>query len=201
MDIYKRLSEDLRNELKNLYAKLASVTQGDAAPLNARLFNETADQLKEAARATEDAANNIFNLCEEQQKIIDENIAKIKMNFSEAQSSATAGFLDSQEKLKKNVTKIIEQLSFQDLSGQRIKKALQTLALIEQSVVEVYVASGLMLEEAKERESGVNGFNAAENTKTLADFRVNIENSKLKGPDKNAISQDKVDDILSQLGL
>lgn len=93
-------------------------------------------------------------------------------------------------------------LSFQDITGQRIKRVVAALNKIENSVVELYVASGLIMDGAEKNPDKDALALQSEARKAVEDFRQNRKvASTLKGPDKDSVSQGAIDDLLAQLGM
>lgn len=83
-------------------------------------------------------------------------------------------------------------LSFQDLTGQRIKRIIEALKRIEAIVFDVYMSTGLIVKAHDQQpEKNMNELEQETHKKV----------TKLKGPSRDAASQNDVDDLLSQLGL
>jgi chemotaxis protein CheZ len=99
--------------------------------------------------------------------------------------------LDLQEMHEADLTEIMTTLSFQDLTGQRIKRIIEALKHIEAIVFDVYMSTGLIV-KARDEQPEKNMDELEQETQE----RV----TKLKGPQTDA-SQSDVDDLLSQLGL
>ena len=90
-------------------------------------------------------------------------------------------------------------LSFQDITGQRIKRVVSALNQIEAMVVELYVSSGLLLEAAEK--DPTKNVQELQDEARQAVKEFNQGRSEHKGPDKAGVSQGAIDDMLSQLGL
>jgi chemotaxis protein CheZ len=102
--------------------------------------------------------------------------------------------------VKKNmeaISSIVTALSFQDLTGQRIKKVVNALSSVHQMVVETYVSSGLMLKKTEAEPEKDFETIALESHKQAEET---IKGSELKGPTLNS-SQTDVDNLLAKLGL
>ena len=79
---------------------------------------------------------------------------------------------------------------------------MAALNAIEDSVVQLYISSGLIMEGAERDPAKDSDTLQAEAQKAVDDFRENRKaGSELKGPDKDGISQNAIDDMLAQLGL
>lgn len=122
------------------------------------------DELDAVVLATEDAAEKIMNAAEQIQRI------------------AKDLELDQVQKLSEAVTLIYEACSFQDITGQRISKVVQTLKYIEKKLDELFT------------------FYSKGIVKSIVDKTKNVENDLLVGPQlpKNAKKQDEIDEILKK---
>ena len=101
--------------------------------------------------------------------------------------------------LGNDLTTLLTTLSFQDITGQRIKRVVTALNQIEAMVVELYVSSGLLLDAAEKDPS--KNVQELQNEARQAVKEFNQSRTELKGPDKEGISQGAIADMLSQLGL
>lgn len=195
----------MRRGLKDIYQQISTVSNDTA--IDGRktdaLFSEASDQLDEVVRTTESAAMSIMEIVEkhlEQQAESAAIIARLKAaEASPADIDKLAAINDS---LGADLTSVLTTLSFQDITGQRIKKVVAALNAIEDSVVQLYISSGLIMEGA-ERDPGKDSETLQEEARqAVNDFRENRKSgSELKGPDKNGVSQSAIDDMLAQLGL
>jgi chemotaxis protein CheZ len=104
--------------------------------------------------------------------------------------------------LATDLTSILTALSFQDLTGQRIRKVVHALKGIEHSVVELYISSGLTMKRAETDPQQDAQELEADVRKAVEGFRSSRSDaSALKGPDSKGASQGDIDDMLAQLGL
>ena len=95
---------------------------------------------------------------------------------------------------------LMTAMSFQDITGQRIKKAVSAIKQLEATVLELYVSSGLMM-KAYEEQPGQNIANLEEQARVaVADITRKVVGSELKGPDSGS-SQGDIDALLAQFGL
>lgn len=126
---------------------------------------QATDELDAVVIATEDAADKIMDAAEQ--------IELIAKNVDNEES----------KKLTEAITLIYEACSFQDITGQRILKVVQTLKHIEQKLEELFTSysKGIVKSIAKE----INSPN----------------NSLMLGPQlpKNAKKQDEIDEILKKI--
>jgi chemotaxis protein CheZ len=95
-----------------------------------------------------------------------------------------------------SLSSIVTELSFQDLTGQRLKKVVAAITSIRETVFDLYVSTGLMLKTREETPEKDLKEIAEESKRKVAE----IKNSELKGPTMNT-SQQNVDDLLASLGL
>ncbi len=202
-EFYKKVNEDLQDGLKDIYQEIRTVRTGEGggetvttieadAPPD-ELFSEASDQLDAVLRSTEKAASQIIDIVEQLQEM------------STVVSRIVAGFesggvtKEDREKLKEinttlesDLTQIMLAMSFQDLTGQRIKRIVTALEKAEDIVRQVIVTTGLMV-QAREEEPDFMDFDALEEeAKTKA--------ADLTGPKEDA-DQGDVDDLLAQFGL
>jgi chemotaxis protein CheZ len=208
-EFHQRLNQDMIQGMHKIYREIAKVTtsgknegeQPKSGEEAAALFHEASRQLDEIMTTTLKAADDIMSWAE--------NIQERQQSISQYLDYLASGgqcehdtVSDLKNKLAKNgedITSIVVALSFQDLTGQRIKKVVQGLGLIHQIVVETYVTAGLMIKKSQE-EPGKDLTIIAEESKKQAAATAAVKGSKLKGPTLDS-SQKDVDDLLAQLGL
>lgn len=204
--VYRQLSADMRQGLKNIYQQIstAATPEGDERPkVTDALFHEASDQLDEVLKATESAAMSIMEIVETQLDRQAESaslIADLRGRYADDAGLERLAAIN--EGLGVALTSLLTSLSFQDITGQRIKRVVSALNAIERSVVDLYVSSGLVMDAAEKNPAGDARAIQDEARKAVEDFRENRRvTSTLKGPDKNGISQSAIDDMLAQLGL
>jgi chemotaxis protein CheZ len=206
--IQKRINENMLDGLNNIYKEIAKISNtgsarkvpdAEGAPLDAsRLFKEASRQLDEIMLTTYNAADDIMNKAE----LIQENQRLALLHVSELRAGSTATeHMDALEKAVKEdmeaINAIITDLSFQDLTGQRIKKVVSTLGVVHQMVVETYVSNGLMLKKSEEDPEKDFETIERESRKQAAET---MRDSELQGPVLNS-SQADVDNLLAKLGF
>jgi len=194
-EFYRNLSEELREGLKQIYTNIEETKQienGLSQEDAQNLFDETSDQLDAILRTTEKASTEIMEIVEKHlDKLpkMQEMCDKIKNGQGCKEYAAViSSWLNT---LNQDLLDVITSLSFQDLTGQRIKKIIQTLSKIEEEVFKLYVASGLSM-KVKEK----NPDKDFEEIKQEAEAKI----SELKGPQEK-IKQEDVDALLAELGL
>lgn len=192
---YRAISADLQDGLKTIYREITTATASSApgiGDLSAEvMISETSAQLNEILNTTEKATETIMGLVE---KHLDQN-----ERTAELLKSLPAGEDDSAlEELKTasadlgaDLMEIMTALSFQDLTGQRIKRIVHALQQIEHLVFDLYMTTGLSMKAMeKHPEKGTEEIRQTSRQRA----------SQLKGP-QSGTSQADVDDLLSQLGL
>ena len=150
--VYRQLNDDMREGLKRIYQQISEATSGQLLGCDEadHLFNEASDQLREVMEATEKATMSILEVVEKQ---LERQMESAELIEALLNGSASA---EQKERLKAintdlgdDLTNEITTLSFQDITGQRIKKVVEALNRIEGTVVELYVSSGLFLDGAE----------------------------------------------------
>lgn len=198
--VYRELSAEMRAGLKNIYQQISSASAaGGHNPET--LFNDASIQLKEIVRETELAAMNIMDIVEKQlglTSVTASLLATLRRRSGTDPELEELARLNDQ--LAQDLTSVLTALSFQDLTGQRIKKVMGALTELEKSVVELYVSSGLTLSAADKNPQKDKAEIKAETERKMEEFREH-RGSELKGPDANAASQADIDAMLAQLGL
>ena len=197
-EFYRRVNEDLQKGFKEIYQeiKAAKTSNAPAAPLGEdpnELFSQASNQLDAILQTTESATVKIIDTIENLQTLSD-TLSGIVKSFekggvSKAERESLAHINNT---LNQDLMSIMTTLSFQDLTGQRIKIIIETIKKIEK-IVDVYMTTGLMIKAHAE----------APNEK--ADFshlqaKAKDQLSTLQGPQLDS-SQGSVDDLLASLGL
>ncbi|WP_456324120.1 protein phosphatase CheZ [Desulfonauticus submarinus] len=192
-EFYRNLSEELRSGLKNIYNNIEKTKKTGLSQQEASyLFNETSNQLDAILRTTEQATMEIMGLVEkhlDQMPQIEEICQRVKKGQACPEDGDT--LLAWQKSLNQDLLSIVTSLSFQDLTGQRIKKIVDALRQIEEQVFQLYVSSSLSL-KVKEK----NPDKDFEEIKQEAQVKM----SELKGPQEK-VKQEDVDELLAELGL
>lgn len=203
--VYRQLSADMRQGLKDIYQQISTASAAEgAAPATDALFHEASAQLHEVLRDTEAAAMSIMEIVEKHLELQAESAGLIAAAGEAAGMARLAAINDE---LGTDLTTLLTTLSFQDITGQRIKKVVTALNGIERQVVDLYVASGLVMDGAEKDPAKDAQTLQDEARQAVADFRESRKQpeakggSELKGPDKNGVSQAAIDDMLAQLGF
>ncbi|MDE5879355.1 MAG: protein phosphatase CheZ [Desulfovibrio sp.] len=202
--VYRQLSADMRQGLKDIYQQISTASAAEgAAPATDALFHEASAQLDEVLRDTEAAAMSIMEIVEKHLELQAESATLIA---AAGEGEGLARLAAINDELGVDLTTLLTTLSFQDITGQRIKKVVTALNGIERQVVDLYVASGLVMDGAEKDPAKDARTLQDEARQAVADFRESRKQpeaggSELKGPDKNGVSQAAIDDMLAQLGF
>lgn len=213
-EFYRRISDDMRKGLKKIYKEIsnASAATGAVGPDNApvadkaradKLFHEASSQLSAVLTQTEQATESIMEVLERHMETQSETAGLLaQLKPDNASAEALERLVSINEQLGDDLNTIMLTLSFQDLTGQRIKRAVSALKEIESTVVEMYLSTGLLIqayEETPERGLDVIEEEARKKVSALRD-KDSVLDSDLKGPSGGS-SQGQIDDLLAQLGM
>ncbi|MFV0420732.1 protein phosphatase CheZ [Oleidesulfovibrio sp.] len=195
-EFYKKINSDMRSGLQNIYQEISHAAKDkSAAPPSEeqtdKLFSEASEQLDEILTTTKQATDDIMDVVEQQLERQAEAAALLDELEKEASPETIAKLRTFNSELGDNLSSIMTALSFQDLTGQRIKKIITALQRIEGTVFELYMSTGLIMKAHDESPD-----------KELAELEQETKQrmSELKGPTRD-VSQSDIDDMLAQLGL
>jgi chemotaxis protein CheZ len=193
-EFHKRMSSEMRGGLQAIYKEINAAKRssdkvgGDPE----KLFNEASDQLDEILRATEDATGKIMDIIEKHMSLqADANKILHGLKSGGVTKEQLGGLREISDTLNADLMEIMTTLSFQDLTGQRIKRIINAIKKVEDIVLDLYVATGLKIKAHEEAPDKALDHIEAEASQKL---------SELKGPQSDA-NQADVDSLLSQLGL
>ncbi|SNR62718.1 chemotaxis protein CheZ [Humidesulfovibrio mexicanus] len=198
-EFYRRVNEDLQKGFKEIYQEIKVAKSGNSAPVPVsedpnELFSRASNQLDAILQTTENATVKIIETIENLQTMSD-TLGGIVKSFERGGVSKsereTLGRIN--DALSRDLMSIMTTLSFQDLTGQRIKIIIETIKKIEKIVLDVYMTTGLMIKaraEAPAEEADFNDLQAKAKTQL----------STLQGPQLDS-TQGSVDDLLASLGL
>lgn len=158
--------EDLARYIRQAKSEIASVRPDD---ISTNFIPHATDELDAVVGATEDATNRIMDVCEEMSAIA----AECEQAISERLINCT--------------TKIFEACNFQDITGQRITKVVETLKHIDVRIEAIVKAMGDEIHRVEDAHHLKNVHGA------------DPEKGLLNGPQlpSAAISQDDIDKLLS----
>ncbi|MDR0827030.1 MAG: protein phosphatase CheZ [Desulfovibrio sp.] len=202
-EFYRKMNEEMRNGLRGIYMEISSASSADGekaedqASKTQEIFSEASKQIDEIMQTTFEATEKIMGRVE---KLLDQQNEAVQllesMSGSTVQKVELERLTEMNSDLAESLTNIITDLSFQDLTGQRLKKLVRAIGAIRETVFDLYVSTGLMLKTREETPERDLMEIAAESKRTVEE----IKNSELKGP-QSGTSQANVDDLLASLGL
>ena len=200
-EFYKHLNNEMRQQLQQMYKEIRSAAsdadhKGPDKEATGRLLSEATDQLQEVMNTTLEATETIMGTVETMQDRL-QDINMLLVSIQDSIPAAVANKLaEHANATDEAMTQIMTALSFQDLTGQRVKKVLTVLGDIQNAIFDMYVSSGLMLKTHEE----MPGKNIEEISRESQRRMEEIKKSELKGPSKGT-SQNDVDSLLADLGL
>lgn len=185
-DFFKHLNEEIMGRLGEIYREISSFQGPTPAPNSpenvvqaGELMAEASQRLDQVIQATEKATFEIIELVERNMSAPDELLGLVRQHMCDHGSQDEATRLC--QKLSGDLVQIMTCLSFQDLTGQRIKRVIDMLNKVQNMVAELFVSTGILV-KAKEK-----------------DPAQPLE--ELKKEAKAKVSQSDVDDLLAQLNL
>jgi len=197
-EFYRAISTDLQEGLKSIYREInaaatntVSEPQVSAPPVADEMFSEASTQLRAILQTTEKATESIMGLVEKHMDLNDRTMQLLTSLENGSVKPEVEELRAGSEALGADLMEIMTTLSFQDLTGQRIKRIVAALQQIEKVVFELYMATGLSMKAME-----LNPEQSVEEIRQTSKARA----TGLKGP-QDANSQTDVDDLLSQLGL
>ena len=202
-ELYRHINTEMRQGLQHLYKTITSVagpgqdcaTQEDTG----KLFCEATEQLNEVMATTLEATESIMAEVERLLDLLQEVSGHLQTIKTAADSDAVNTLIGQVTTFEDSLTQIMTSLSFQDLTGQRLKKVVAALGEIQDSIFEMYVSSGLMLKTREEMPEKAVVEIAAESKRRLDEIKE-VKGSELKGPSRDT-NQADVDSLLADLGL
>lgn len=212
-EVYRRISADMRNGLQRIYKEISATTKvekNDSSVENVqaadkekadKLFHEASSQLSAVLTQTEQATVAILEVVERHLDLQAESEDLFKKVLSyKASKHDLERLAEINAQLGSDLNTIMLSLSFQDLTGQRIKRAVAALKEIESTVVDLYLSSGLLIQAYEESPDKPLEQIEAEAKKKVSVFKGgSVLEDELKGPSDS--SQKEIDDLLSQLGM
>ncbi|SDB01777.1 chemotaxis protein CheZ [Desulfonatronum thiosulfatophilum] len=199
-EFYRIMNSELQDGLKQIYKEISHAKKHDGQPMStvgdgsqtSSLISEASDQLDEILIATEQAAVQVMDIVENQMELQAEMTAILeRFRSGGARAVDVNALISTNQRLSDDFMRIMTALSFQDLTGQRIKKIIAAIKQVERITMDLFVSTGLKikgLDEDPDRDIQI--------LNTEARRKV----SELKGPQTDTKQQD-VDDLLAQLGL
>lgn len=193
-DFYRDLSQKVTGELGRLAHYINKTRQSlqcldDSTVEATAKIPEASATLSSITEATEEATHKILSTTE---KLLQDQGAASAILSRLNQESPSSGDWHAQiqelsrinEQSQADLIEILTNLSFQDLTGQKIQKIVHLVQDIERRILSLIVSFGIKMEERSPRNPG--------------EMKTEIM-SRLEGQSQAAgLSQDLVDDILAQ---
>jgi len=210
-EFYRRVSKDMRSGLKRIYKEISTASKAGAesegTPILSKeradkLFHEASEQLNTVLIQTKKAAEDIMEVVERHMEI------QCRTAEILAQTGGKGGLTrknfnwlcESNEQSRNDLNQVLMSLSFQDLTGQRIKHVVKALQEIESTVVELYLSTGLLIQAYEEAPHKSLDQIEQETRQTVDSLKAGpVVGSELKGP--SDASQANIDALLAQLGM
>ncbi len=131
-----------------------------------------------------------------------EGISMIKTEDREILVSALESTENVIQKIISNLTSILESLTFQDLSGQRIKKIVAVLTDIQIQMLSTLVSFGTKLKIKKNEKDVTPGEAEAKASREVDRMMEMVADEAAKGKDTpGPLDQNAVNDLLAELGF
>jgi chemotaxis protein CheZ len=216
---FKKLASEMSGGVKDLALVLIDFRREFKARIHpnitdiaTRYIPEAADQLEGVIETTEAAANKVMDNLEN----MEQNIGGIKAVFTSLREGTTTikghegvnQEVRVDKKTVKNIFPLIEyvesstedymsmitdsftQMSFQDLTGQRIKRIINLVSVMEEKIKGMVISFGIKLNE-KEKNPDIS----QDELQRVVDEKV----EELSGPQRNGrgLDQAGIDDLLS----
>jgi chemotaxis protein CheZ len=198
---FKHLAQEMREEMKALAELIVEFKKDFVAKVHpgisevrAKYLPQAADQLQGIIESTETAANRIMDNLEMMQRNMEEAKAILsgsKQKPVDAPQSAEAACQRIEDCLAL-VGDSFEQMSFQDLTGQRIKRTIDLVNLMEERLQKTLLSFGIKIAE-KNKNPGISG-------KELENV-VERELSDLRGSQRpgEGLNQSDIDKLLASM--
>jgi len=184
---YRTMNSDVIEGIENIYCEINSVKKSlsvGCSKESLELLSETDSVLDGIVKATEKATLKILDYLETMQ----EELSQIRKVFD---TNDLGHYRENLDHLDSLLLDTMTELSFQDLTGQQIRRVVQSLKKVEEVVFDVYVTSEIM-KKSKEQSPDKDVDELRERAKDL------VIDAKSR---KAVVDQDGVDSLLEQLGV
>lgn len=206
---YQRISNDMQDGLKRIYKEISTISDSSVNTVSVdkvkteSLFHEASEQLSEVLKQTEKAAITIMEVVE-QDMVLQEEATTLLVKLNSSHINIDPDFIRLKEIIHlfgEHLSSVMLSLSFQDLTGQRIKRAVSALKEIEKTVVELYLSAGLLMQARdKNPNKSIDEIEADTRQQVLALKDIQIIGSELKGP-TSGVAQKDIDELMAKLGM
>lgn len=206
-EFFRKVNDDMREGLEKIYGEIRKAKKEAGKKVRGdketnELISEASDQLDAILKSTENATVRIMDIVEKHQEMIIQSGDLLKeFRTGGAKKVNVEKLIELNDAHQEALMEIMTALSFQDLTGQRIKKIITALKRIEEIVFSVYMSTGLKVRHHDETPEKDAKQIEKETKKTVNKLRKDkVKGSELKGPGSGT-DQAAVDDLLAQLGL
>jgi len=213
---FKNLAHEMTGQVKDLAlliidckTDLKSRIHPDLTDIATRYLPQTTDQLETIIEATEMAANKIMDNLERMQEDV-EKMKKVFLSLKEGKIITAGGEKEIDSQTIKTISPFIEyvessikdylslisdsfiQMSFQDLTGQRIKRIIKLVSQMEEKIKRMIISFGIKLSE-RERNPNIS----KEELQRAVEQKV----TELAGPQREGqgVDQAGIDELLANL--
>lgn len=189
------LMRDMLLNMRGLRNSLSALLAGPAVD---------PDSLKDAISAI-DAQVAVFEKeynrhCEpsDRYRVVDESYSMVRKQDHDRLIAALESSDNVIQCIISNISRILESLTFQDLSGQRIIKIVDLLSNVQIQLLSILVSSGVKLKRLREGKEMERGSAKAEVDELMLRF---IADSSKDGAAKTILDQGAIDSLLADLGF
>ncbi|MEW5947863.1 MAG: protein phosphatase CheZ [Thermodesulfobacteriota bacterium] len=200
---YKYMSGEFQKGITGLFKEISdfkkTTVQAEPSRLpdaheNAeKMLSEASTQLDYIFKSTEEAATKILDIIEKNMGVQERISTLLEKEGAKISSNGFVGELKAiNTEIQNDYVEIMTTLSFQDLTGQRIKKVVGFLSFIENEVLRLLISTGMKI-----KEKAAYPDKDTEQIISEAEARADIT---LKGPQSGA-SQADIDKLLADMGL
>jgi len=200
---YKYMSEEFQKGMTGLFKEISDFKKTtvqiepscppDTQEKAEKMLSAASNQLDYIFKSTEEAATKILDIIEKNMGIQERMAALLEKEGTKVSNN---GFIDELKAINREIqndyVEIMTTLSFQDLTGQRIKKVVGFLSFIENEVLRLLISTGMKI-----KEKAAYPDKDTEQIISEAEARADIT---LKGP-QSGTSQADIDKLLADLGL
>ncbi|MFH1148187.1 MAG: protein phosphatase CheZ [Pseudomonadota bacterium] len=200
---YKYMSDELQSgvvdllkEIKTFKEEAAGGNGGrnqDAQQKAENMLSEASTQLDYIFKSTEEAATKILDIVEKNMNTQEQVLALLEEEASKNPDNELINKLKSiNQGIQNDYIEVMTALSFQDLTGQRIKKVLSFLSFVENEIFRILVSTGIkMKEKAASPDKDVE--------EIISEAQARVDDT-LKGPQADT-NQGDIDSLLADLGM
>jgi hypothetical protein len=134
---------------------------------------------------------------------IEDGFTRVKSEDRQEIVGSVEGASGQLQNVMSQITRILETLAFQDLSGQRILKIVRLISDVQVQLLSILVSFGAKIKQKKEEPEVVTKEGAHKMVQDEVDRMLEkVGGSSLQGPEaEGSLNQDAVDGLLADLGF